>query len=249
MTAKDLKNALLQEAVQGKLVPQIASEGNARDLLEEIRKESGESLPLASARKRSSATPSAGSNAARNARFAPITEDEIPFEIPENWCWCRVGDITIVTNGFAFKPSDWSKDGIPIVRIQNLNNPNSTFNYYKGKLPADYCLFGNELLFGWSGTPGTSFGAHIWYGKAAFLNQHIFKLEFNESILLKKYYYYLLNQRVNSLINIAHGSAGLQHIKRGEFINLLIPIPPLEEQKRIVTAIEKMLPLCEKLGE
>ena len=58
MTAKDLKNALLQEAVQGKLVPQIATEGNARDLLEEIRKERGESLPLASARKRSSATPS-----------------------------------------------------------------------------------------------------------------------------------------------------------------------------------------------
>lgn len=56
MTAKDLKNALLQEAVQGRLVPQIASEGNARDLLEEIRKERGESLPLASARKRSSAT-------------------------------------------------------------------------------------------------------------------------------------------------------------------------------------------------
>lgn len=49
MTAKDLKNALLQEAVQGKLVPQIASEGNARDLLNEIRKERGESLPLAPA--------------------------------------------------------------------------------------------------------------------------------------------------------------------------------------------------------
>nr|MCR4943965.1 hypothetical protein [Clostridium sp.] len=93
MTAKDLKNALLQEAVQGKLVPQIASEGNARDLLEEIRKERGESLPLASARKRASATPSAGSNVARNARFAPITEEDIPFDIPENWCWCRLIDV------------------------------------------------------------------------------------------------------------------------------------------------------------
>ena len=101
MTAKDLKNALLQEAVQGKLVPQIASEGNARDLLEEIRKERGESLPLAPARKRSSATPSAGSNAARNARFAPITEDEIPFDIPESWCWCRIKDIAYVSTGMT----------------------------------------------------------------------------------------------------------------------------------------------------
>lgn len=62
MTAKDLKNALLQEAVQGKLVPQILSEGNARDLLEEIRKEKGERLPLSSARKRYFAIPSADSN-------------------------------------------------------------------------------------------------------------------------------------------------------------------------------------------
>ena len=120
MTAKDLKNALLQEAVQGKLVPQIASEGNARDLLEEIRKEKGESLPLASALKRSSATPSAGSNAARNARFAPITEDEIPFEIPENWCWCRLGEVGDFVRGSGIKRDETTNIGLPCVRYGEM---------------------------------------------------------------------------------------------------------------------------------
>ena len=92
MTAKDLKNALLQEAVQGKLVPQIASEGNARDLLEEIRKEKlSHGLDFANAksgkRKSKKETALAGSNP------CDITEEEIPFDIPESWCWCRLGEI------------------------------------------------------------------------------------------------------------------------------------------------------------
>ena len=92
MTAKDLKNALLQEAVQGKLVPQIASEGNARDLLEEIRKEKlSHGLDFANAksvkRKSKKETALAGSNP------CDISDDEIPFDIPENWCWCRLGEI------------------------------------------------------------------------------------------------------------------------------------------------------------
>ena len=98
MTDKDLKNALLQEAVQGKLVPQIASEGNARDLLEEIRKEKlSHGLDFANAksgkRKSKKETALAGSNP------CDITEDEIPFDIPENWCWCRLSDIGEINRG------------------------------------------------------------------------------------------------------------------------------------------------------
>lgn len=79
MTAKDLTNALLQEAVQGKLVPQIASEGNARDLLEEIHKEKAKLVKEGKLKK--------------EKPLPEITEDEIPFDIPDNWCWCRLGEI------------------------------------------------------------------------------------------------------------------------------------------------------------
>src|SRR5574344_261651 len=110
MTAKDLKNALLQEAVQGKLVPQIASEGNARDLLEEIRKEKlshGLDLRLEASlainaksgkRKSKKETALAGSNP------CDITEEEIPFEIPENWCWCRLSEYLDIRDGTHDSP-------------------------------------------------------------------------------------------------------------------------------------------------
>ena len=93
MTAKDLKNALLQEAVQGKLVPQIAAEGNARDLLEEIRKEKlshGFANSYGICDGKNKKTKSSDLRSKSQIRVTTeITEDEIPFEIPENWCWCQ----------------------------------------------------------------------------------------------------------------------------------------------------------------
>ena len=105
MTAKDLKNALLQEAVQGKLVPQIASEGNARDLLEEIRKEKlSHGLDFANAksgkRKSKEETALAGSNP------CDIKEEEIPFDIPESWCWCRLSELCNLYTGDSINETE-----------------------------------------------------------------------------------------------------------------------------------------------
>ena len=94
MTAKDLKNALLQEAVQGKLVPQIASEGNARDLLEEIRKEKlshgfANSYGICGEKGKKSKSSDLRSKSqirVTKKELPEITEEEIPFDIPENWC-------------------------------------------------------------------------------------------------------------------------------------------------------------------
>ena len=119
MTAKDLKNALLQEAVQGKLVPQIASEGNARDLLEEIRKETlSHGLDFANAksgkRKSKKETALAGSNP------CDITEDEIPFEIPESWCWCRLGEIAEIKSSKRVFEKDYVHEGVPFFRSKEI---------------------------------------------------------------------------------------------------------------------------------
>src|SRR5437870_4748273 len=103
------------------------------------------------------------------------------------WKRVRIGDTLRLVNGSAFKPTDWSKDGIPIVRIQNLNNPEAAFNRTTRELPEKFKLRGGELLFAWSGTPGTSFGAHIWRGGDAWLNQHIFNVLFDEMEWDKKF--------------------------------------------------------------
>ena len=171
--------------------------------------------------------------------------DEVPFEIPDTWEWIRVRFITELFNGRAFKPTDWTENGLPIVRIQNLNDPNAPYNHYNGTVEDAYLLHGGELLFAWSGTPGTSFGAHIWHGDTAVLNQHIFRLDYLESIIDKRYYMYALNQRVLTLIGAAHGSAGLQHVTKGVFESTLIPLPPVKEQIRIVERLEELHPLTE----
>ena len=218
-----LKSKVLDLAMRGKLVKQDPNDEPASVLLEKIKAEKAE---LVKEKKIKKSKP-----------LPPITDEEKPFDIPDNWEWVRVGNIINLFNGKAFKPSDWSVSGLPIVRIQNLNNAEAPYHYYNGQIEERFYLKGGELLFSWSGTPGTSFGAHIWRNEKAVLNQHIFKLIFDMTKLNKKYLAEALDFRVLTLINEAHGSAGLRHITKKMFEETIIPIPPLEEQKRIVNEI------------
>ena len=175
--------------------------------------------------------------------------DEVPFkELPTGWAWVKIGTIANLVNGKAFKPNDWTNDGLPIVRIQNLNNPGSPYNHYNGECDRKFLLHGGELLFAWSGTPGTSFGAHVWSGGEALLNQHIFNVKFSKSNLDIHYLKLSINQSVLSLIGQAHGSAGLQHVTKGTFESTLLPLPPLAEQRRIAERVSELMPLVEAYG-
>lgn len=165
-----------------------------------------------------------------NAR-TPTNRDE--------WKRVRVGDTLRLVNGSAFKPTDWMPDGLPIVRIQNLNNPDAPFNRTTRVLPDKFRLRGGELLFAWSGTPGTSFGAHIWRGGEAWLNQHIFNVLFDENEWDKKFLQFAINQNLADYIQAAHGGAGLAHITKGRFEESELVQPSLPEQRRIVAEIEK----------
>lgn len=172
-------------------------------------------------------------------------QNETYFEIPDNWCWCKIGKIFKLVNGKAFKPTDWSEKGLPIVRIQNLNDIDAPYNYFEGDIENKYILTGGELLFSWSGTPGTSFGAYIWKGSKAVLNQHIF-IVYPKIDLDYQYAKYALNGEIKVFIEKAHGGAGLKHITKKDFEGCLIPIPPIEKQKRIVEKIEELLPYIDQ---
>lgn len=136
-------------------------------------------------------------------------------ELPSGWVTAPIGDLCTLKNGRAFKPSDWSATGVPIVRIQNLNNPAAPHNYYHGSVDERHRLRGGELLFAWSGTPGTSFGAHIWRGGEAVLNQHIFRVDFDGDALDKRFFRFAINARLDDLIGVAHGGVGLRHVTKG----------------------------------
>ena len=136
---------------------------------------------------------------------------------PASWSLAPIGHLCELKNGRAFKPTEWSQTGLPIVRIQNLNNPQAPFNRYNGPWDHRHYLRGGELLFAWSGTPGTSFGAHVWRAEEALLNQHIFRVDFDQDLLDKRFFRHAINQKLGELIDVAHGGAGLQHVTKGVF--------------------------------
>lgn len=164
--------------------------------------------------------------------------------IPEEWAVRKLGDIAEYVNGKAFKPSDWSEEGVPIVRIQNLNG-GEEFNYCNKQVEDRYYIENNELLFSWSGSRGTSFGPFLWRGNKALLNQHIFKVEIKEE-LDKNYCYFALKKITKDIEENAHGSAGLVHITKGELEKFKIPMPKELEQKKIALILSLV---DEKIGQ
>lgn len=161
-------------------------------------------------------------------------------ELPEGWVEVEIGDLCHLINGRAFKPTDWTDTGLPIVRIQNLNAPDARFNHFNGEVKDKFIIQEGDLLFAWSGTPGTSFGAHIWYGPTAVLNQHIFKVEYDEHVTCRDFFREALNQRLDEFIRQAHGGVGLRHITKGKFEKTTILLPPLAEQRRIVEKLDAL---------
>ena len=161
--------------------------------------------------------------------------------IDTDWPMVSLGEICDLINGRAFKPQDWENfdsGGLPIVRIQNLNTPDSRFNYYTGEVRDRFIINEGQLLFSWSGSRGTSFGAHIWNGGKAVLNQHIFKVGYDKARATKLYLFHALNKAVAQVEDNLHGGVGLVHITKGNLERVQIPLPPLETQQQVVSEIE-----------
>lgn len=158
-----------------------------------------------------------------------------------SWPLVPIGDLCDLINGRAFKPNDWEDaegGGLPIIRIQNLNNPAAGLNYFSGEVRDRFVVETGDLLFSWSGSRGTSFGAHLWNGPRAILNQHIFNVKFDEARADKMYLLRVLNAVVDQVEDNLHGGVGLVHITKGNLEKIKIPLPPLEVQREIVAEVE-----------
>ena len=172
------------------------------------------------------------------------TEIEAPYELPEGWKWCRLGDVAEYINGRAFKPEEWESEGKPIIRIQNLTNSSDTTNYSTQDFEQKYLVKSGDLLFAWS----ASLGAYIWNREDGWLNQHIFKVV-PYSNIDKMYLYNALIQVTEHLYSKTHGS-GMVHVTLKPFLNTMIPLPPtLDEQQRIVNRIETLFAKLDQAKE
>ena len=144
----------------------------------------------------------------------------------------RLGDVATYINGYAFKPDDWCKEGLPIVRIQDLTGTSYQQNYYKGDYPAKIEINDGDVLISWS----ASLGVHIWDRGKALLNQHIFKVVFDKVEVDKQYFVYAVQYNLENMLSKMHG-ATMKHIVKKDFDNIEVPFPTLAEQKRVASIL------------
>lgn len=155
------------------------------------------------------------------ARFVELTE--LAQTTPT-----RMGDIATYLNGYAFKPDQWEDRGLPIIRIQNLNNPDASYNYYSGELADKYLVHSGDVLVSWA----THLEAYVWTGEAAWLNQHIFKVVFDKMDVDKIYFVYATEEALRQAFKNAHGfKPTMEHIKKADFDAAVVKLPPLSVQK------------------
>jgi type I restriction enzyme S subunit len=157
--------------------------------------------------------------------------------LPKGWIKATVGDIAGYVNGFAFKPAHWEESGTPIIRIQNLTNPDKPFNYTKINVLEAYEINNGDLLVSWSAT----LDAFVWRGEKAWLNQHISKVVPEPRLFDKGLLFYWMKVAIAEMINTEHlhGST-MKHINRGPFLAHATKIPPFKEQIRIIEKLDEL---------
>jgi type I restriction enzyme S subunit len=152
----------------------------------------------------------------------------------KRWPKKALGEVAEFINGQAFKPSDWSSKGVPIIRIQNLTNPTASTNYFEGIIDKRHAITNGDLLVSWSATLDVFF----WNKGDAVLNQHIFRVSPDASQVSKTYLFYALKSVMDELRSKTHG-ATMKHITKGPFEKTKIPVPPLAEQEQIVEVLDQ----------
>lgn len=169
----------------------------------------------------------------------PIKDSGVEWlgEVPAHWEVMPLKHVAEFVNGIAFKPEEWGDQGVPIIRIENLNG-GQNFNHTTRKVPARFQATSGDLLFGWSGNRGTSFGPFLWWRTGLhYVNQHIFRIVNYEQH--KEWLYWTLRALTFYVEKQAHGIIGMVHITRGELGKISIPLMPDTEQRAIATYIDQ----------
>ena len=247
---EDMKKSLLQEAIKGKLVEQRKEEGTGTELFDKIQKEKKELIK---------------EGKIKNQKPLPeITEDEIPFEIPETWKWVRLGEIIDFQNGYAFKSTSYvSKSKNQVIRLGNVKQSQLLTDVKPVYISDDlvknvenYKIKQNDILVTMTGTRRKKDYFFVVLitkddvlDKKLFLNQRVGCFRLSKLIDRKYILKVLQSNPIRDIIfeketgTANQGNLGSEDMKMYTFI----PLPPLAEQKRIVDRLEELLPLCDKL--
>lgn len=152
----------------------------------------------------------------------------------------KLGDVATYINGYAFKPEDRGKIGLPIIRIQDLTGNSYDLGFYDGMYPQKIEINNGDILISWS----ASLGVYIWNRGKALLNQHIFKVEFDKMDIDKKYFVFAVRHKLKEMGRKTHG-ATMKHIVKKDFDGTEIPYPPYKEQVEIANNLDKIFRIIE----
>lgn len=239
---EDMKKSILQFAMQGKLVEQRPEEGTGEELFQQIQKEKQKLIKEGKIKK--------------EKPLADITEDEKLFEIPDSWRWVRLGQIVSVYGGKripAGKSLTTQNTGHKYIRVSDMKNGTVNLSNIK-YIPEEiypiiknYYITTNDVYITVAGTIGQS-GTVPEELNHANLTENADKLVFDS--LNKEYLHQLLESPcVQTQIVEATTKVGQPKLAIIRIQKMIVPLPPLAEQKRIVAKIEELMPYCEKLIE
>lgn len=227
---ENLNQAILQEAVQGNLVKQDPKDEPASELLKRIKAEKAKS-------------------GKKEKPLPPIKPEEIPFDIPENWVWCRLGEIGEPTIGIIFKPRQVGKVGIPVLRANNVQNNKID---YSNLILVDTVVREKQIAKIGDILICVRSGSNNLIGKSAIIEKDgmsfgafmsLYRSKFNDYV-----YHYMTSRLFKKQIDDKK-STGINQLTQGTLNGIIIPFPPQPEQKRIVVEIEKQLTKTKQLKE
>ena len=165
-------------------------------------------------------------------------DEEIPFEIPDGWEWCRMQNVLEFINGRAYKKDELlSRGKYRVLRVGNFFTNNEWY-YSDLELPDDKYCYNGDLLYAWS----ASFGPQIWKGEKTIFHYHIWNVKYNTDVLFREYLYYFFLYDKTQIRSSTTGST-MVHVSMENMKPRFIPIPPYKEQQRIVTRVESLMPL------
>ena len=224
---KRLRETILDLAIRGKLVAPDPQDEPASEALSRI------------------ALARATANLIGRDRRPPIKDPlltEVAFALPQGWSSAPLASLVRVLNGRAYKKSELLDSGTPVLRVGNLFTSDH-WHYSNLDLEEDKYCDTNDLLYAWS----ASFGPFIWDGPRVIYHYHIWKLPlFSELDLDKRYLYLFLRQKTREIKEASHG-VSMVHMTKEKMEQIVVPIPPLAEQHRIVAKVDELTAICDKL--
>jgi type I restriction enzyme S subunit len=228
-----LRQALLREAMQGKLTKQATKDGNGKDLLEKIKAEKAKS-------------------GKREKSLLPFKSEEIPFEIPESWVWCRLGEVIEYTDNLDIQKHLSPDTMVNYVDIDAIDNINHVIKEAKQKQVRELSTRARRVLrkgfIAYSTVrPYLKNIAIIEDELENYIGSTGFNVFKTINVELKFMFYYLLSPHVNKSFKDLMVGFNSPSITNEQFEKSLFPLPPFNEQTRIVKRIEQLMQLCDEL--